>query len=476
MSNRTSLLIGVFSLLLILSSLLSFVASATKGDETELYSPSSYRYHFQLEQIFEFDHLKPSHDFYLALLPADSTLDTLQVKFRNGAPHRSYVEFTEFSSGKHLAEDSTTDPEAVLNPPILIDDPEDYPEIAIPVMRGNKQAQVWYLESSSRRTTSNEFAQADSAGKQAKSRQFALVKPTLKRVVETSGAVESLISQELALLAAGDFDHRIDGPELLLQITLVNRDERKHHSQIRCYNLDSWQELWRFEVPCGVLMHLGLKDDSDTITNHLFVLRGDYQGNSANGITDTTSYAVRLSLDGELLSEPQPLGPTPDAWHIESSYPLPERDDRLLMYGYDPDGDYSYLEILDTETLEVLNHKQVPFAEGCYVVPLGKDDHVSFQVVLFRNQVSFLKYNDQLELLGELVLDEPSRLLFWMQGLRGDGFAKPGTHFLLGSKQTGLLILLSPKFEILSADKIQEEPLSTRCTSLLYSSTVNPLG
>ena len=157
MSNRISVLISVLSLLLIVISILSFVVSSIEEDESELYSPGSYPYHFRLEQSFEFNHPKPSPDFYLALIPADSTLDTMQVRVHNGAPSRSYVEFTEFYSGKYVAEDSNSDPEIVLNPPLLINDPEDYPEIAIPIMRGNKQAEVWYLDNSSRPTSSMEF-------------------------------------------------------------------------------------------------------------------------------------------------------------------------------------------------------------------------------------------------------------------------------------------------------------------------------
>ena len=337
MSNRISILINLLSLLLFLSSVISFVTSTIQRDESEIYSPGSYPFQFQLEKSFEFDHPKPAKDFYLALIPADSTLDTLQVKIRNGSPYRSYVEFTDYFSGKYSAEVSTTDPEVVFNPPTLIDDPQDYPEMAIPVMRGNQEAEIWYFDNSSRATTSREYAKADSAGIKVKPRQFVLIEPTSERIIETSGSVDSLISQELALLAAGEFDPSETGPEILLQITLVNRNERKHYSEIRCYNLDNWLELWRFEVPCGVVMHMGLKDSMDAIASHLFVLRGDYQGNSANSITDTTSYAVKLSINGELLTDPLPVGPTPAAWQIENSYPLPNSDDRFLVYGYSPD-------------------------------------------------------------------------------------------------------------------------------------------
>jgi len=475
MSNRISLLIGILSLLLFLASILGFAISANQGVGSELHSSGSYPYRFQLEKSFEFNHQKPIQDYYFALIPADSTLDTLQVRVYNGAPNRSFVEFTEFYSGKHVAENSNSDPESALNPPLLVNDSHDYPDIIIPILRGRKQAEVWYLDNSSRPTTSKEFAEADSMGVLIKSRQFLLEESYLKRMVETSGVIDSLIVQEIALLAASDFDPRADGTELLLQVTMVHRDDQQHRSQIRCYHLRSWSELWRFEVPCGVLMHMGLKDEAEKLESHLFVLRGDYQGNAVNGIEDTTSYAIKLDLNGELLADPLPLGPTPAAWHVESSYPLPGCDNRFLMYGYNPDADYSYLEILDTETLEVLNHKPVPFVEGCHVIPTESDAHSTFQVVLFRNQVSFMQYNNQLELQRELELSEPSKMLFWLDGMRGDGFSRSGTHLLLGGLRSGLLVLLGPEFEILSADKIQEEPLGTRCTVLQYSSAVNPL-
>jgi len=428
-----------------------------------------------LEKAFEFDHKKPAKDFYFALIPADSTLDTLQVKIRNGAPDRSYVEFTEFYSGKYIDEDSTTDPEIVLNPPILIDDPTDYPEIVIPVMRGNKQAEVWYLNNSTRPTTSEEFTSADSVHRRLKPNQLLLIKPTFRRAIETSGSIDSLISQEVGLFAAGELDPGVLGPEVILQITLVNRNERNHRSEIRCYNLDSWQELWRFEVPCGVVMHMGLKDDSNAITSHLFILRGDYQGNSVNGMTDSTSYAFKLNLDGNLIAEPLPLGPTNAAWHIENSYPLPGSDNRFLLYGYNPNGFSSSFEIIDAVTLEVIKRRPVDFAEDCYLIPDSFAGLNSFRIIASQNQHNFSLYDEYLTLQKQISLNEPYRVLFWLDGLRGERLIRNGSHLMLGGLHTGRLLLLGPDLEIISADYIQEKPLGTMCASLLNCSSINPL-
>ena len=475
LSRKAHILLNVLSVILFITGIVIITVSWSRDSNSELYPPSSYPYRFQIEEGIEFSQANESQDYSFALIPADSTLDTMQVRIHNGAPRYSYVDYIEFFSGKYRGESSKSDSTCTLLLPLLIECPDDYPDLVIPVMYEYKSPQVWYLKNTTREISPPDSITTNTTGKSGRRHQWTLIESDKPRVFEPGGPVHNIENQEVGLLAGGDLDPRLPGSELVVQVTLVNRDKRKHRSQIRCYHLDSWRELWRFDVPSGVVMYQGLEGDSGTGFSHLFVLRGDYQGNDINGMVDSTSYILKLDLDGRLLTKPLPLGSPDAAWHIESSYPLPGTNARFLMYGYEVGSEYSFLEIRDAVTLQVISHQQVGFSEGCHLLPSKTRDVNSFQVLLYQNQVNFQLYDERLQLQGDLSLSAPFRVLLWMPELRGSGFDSNGTHILLGGVNSGRLLLLDPDLKVLSADRIQNTHLSTLCTRLIYQSVTNPL-
>ena len=476
--RRAYLLINAISFCLLLASIITAVINWSKTEDIEIFPPSCYPYRFHVEFDFDISRLDEHNDYLFALIPTGVDYDTLEVLIDNDPETFSYINFRKYPQGSGLGQRNLVDPTATLHPPWLIQRPSGYPDFLVPITYEEKNPRFWYFKnrevSPLTDMSAETFEKGDKADQEVKGPRPVLDK-SHRRIIESGCLTDALVRQDLAVLQASDFDPRIAGFEIIVQTTQLTKNFREITSQIRCYNLDSWQELWRFDVPSGVQLCLELRNEQSKLYGFMFLLRGDYHTNRANGMVDTTSHLFQLDLDGQLLSSPLVLGSEGIAWHIENSYPLPGGEQRFLMVGHDSNRKHSFLEIRDSRTLEILSHQIIEFVGGGDLLPAGNGEPGSFQILTTPSQYRYQLYDSQLQLRRELKLDEPIAPMLWMPELRGTGFKRQGTHLVFGAPHSGRLLLTDSDLRIISAEKIEDERLTTISRSLLYQPSVSPL-
>jgi signal transduction histidine kinase len=408
---------------------------------------------------FKIDQRHVGHNNFFLPIPHTDSLNTpIQIQIVNAAPERSWAYFQDVKTQQPLPPNlNFTHPQTKLSHPLMGATINGYPEVVVMLSQGSEPGLLYFRDFSN----PLEHGGHDNWG-------YSPVAVLEEDVSELQISFQDTRYFEMEFSDSGYFGFDIDvlafhdivaqqsGSELLVGILAENRDFSKHRSQLRLYNLATWQELWCLELP-GVLSCIPMFEGGQQ-TGWLLSTGSASKGVEANGLKDSNCHLVKVDMEGNILTPPERLFTRQQEITVEWIFPYPGDDSRILTVSryLHQTPNNGIIEVRRMADFQVEYVKEVGCISQCQVIPLSEEE-TGFRLLALDTERNIELYDEHLHLRQSLKLGEEFSFIHSFDRLSSASVQIQGPLFLLHTI-SGRLILLDSQFKVLAAEEVSSSP------------------